>query len=329
MNTEGPANTDSDEMDDCRPTVPAGRCDPSSAIDERKCRDVGLSAQLAYSAEHDQQLQDAKSSYDLARIGYREKRHDAALAVQVMKHDVKHLIERIKCLIGQDHVTSHLDAAFAQVCRQLDCCEGEGGCCVPETDFKVPLEGQHDGKKLASRIERYKAVIAKTQECFDTLAGEPAALEARVAAVRASLDEIPNALRADGVDLKKQYATALIANRKLTRVWNGFDNTTEYVDCLCQALTTWSKGVDAVSQLVGMEAVRKCTRESADAWCTTLLTGEGPVAEVLSVYDRLCAAEKSRVTETPEPPLEKHSEDCGCGGHHHTEESTTQHPASA
>lgn len=317
MNTEEPDSPESGRKR-CRP-LSEGGCPPSLTIDDRKCRDQGLTAQIEYSKEHAQALEEAQKTYDLARVSYREKRHEAALKVQDMKHQVKHVIERIKCLIEQDRVVRCLDDAFGEVCTQLDCCEDSGECCTDEFEFDdtLPPDTEKGDRKLAHRIERYKSEIAKAKDRFTRLAGEPAALDARVSEVKKDLDEILAALADDAakVDLKKQYVRARIAKRKLARIWNGFDDTTEYVDCLCKALKGWSDGVDVVSHLVGEQAVRTCAQASEDAWCKALIGG--PVAEILAVYDRLCGSDKPCGTDQSEEPGDEHSEDCGCGKHKH------------
>lgn len=317
MNTEA-ATTSHSARKRCRPTTEGG-CPPSSTIDDRKCRDRGLKERLDYSNGHAEALETAGRTYDEARTAYREKRHEAALKVQDMKHQVKHIIERIKCLIEQDRVVLCLDDAFDQVCKQLDCCEVDGGCCAVDFTFetKPPADTEKGDRKLARRIVRYEAEIAKAKDCFDRLAGEPAALEARVADVKKDIDEILAALADDAakVDLKKQYARARVAKRKLSRVWNGFDDTTAYVDCLCKALKTWSDGVHAVAKLVGVKAVRTCAQEAEKAWCDALIGG--PVAEILAVYDRLCGNDKPCGSDKPEESGDDHSDDCGCGEHEH------------
>lgn len=303
-----------DDCRDCRPPTPEGGCDPSSSLDERKCRDKGLTAQLEYTKQHGEALETAQAAYDKARAEYREKRHAAALKVQDMKHQVKHLIERIKCLIEQERVVRCLDDAFATVCVQLDCCEDQLGCCAPEVEFDC--EPPEDYRKLLRRIDRYTAVVAEAKACFDRLVEEPAKLAERVDAVKAELDSILAALADDAakVDLKKQYATALVVRRKLGRIWNGYADNAAFVDCLCRALTTWSDGVEAVSLLVGARATLDCERQSAQEWCAKLTAA--PVTEILVVYDRTCISDKpcaSDKPEEPEEPEEDHPDDCGCG----------------
>ncbi|SEI83093.1 hypothetical protein [Demequina mangrovi] len=317
MNTEEAAPQDPDTKRGCRPDPPECGCSPSTAIDERKCRDAGLSAQLEYSSAHAEDLAAAKGQYDEARKQYREKRREAVLKVQDMKHQVKHLIERIKCLIEQDRVIRLLDEAYDDVSEQLDCCEGCGECCAEEREFDTdpPKETDKGDRKLAHRIERYESWIDEAKECFATLAGEPDALEARVAEVKQELDGILAALADDAakVDLKRQYVQARVTHRKLCRIWNGFDDTAAYVDCLCTALTTWSAGVDAVAVLKGEAAVRECTRQSDEDWCAAL-TG-GPVDEILGMYDHKCGSNSPCGPDQPGKPDDEHSDDCGCGKH--------------
>lgn len=310
MSTEHPGRTSADEWRDCRPPTPAGGCDPSSAIDERKCREAGLSAQLAYTAEPSKELQTAQESYETARKDYREQRHKSAAQVQTLKQDLKHLIERIRCLIEQDRVVRCLDDAFRQICEQLDCCEGPLGCRVGPIAFDT--DPPDDPHKLGRRIDRYKAEVTKAKESFNELAKEPADLEKRVAGIKKAADDIQAALNDDAakVDLKKQYASALVAERNLHRVWNGYKDGAAYVDCLCHALTNWSNGVDAVSILVGAEAVLRCRRRTAEDWCESLK--EDPVDKILATYDRLCASDKPCGPDEPEPEPEV-PEDCGCG----------------
>lgn len=312
MNMDHSSRAGADDWRDCRPATPTDGCDPSSSIDERACRDAGLSAQLDYTKEPNAALKAAREQYETARTAYRDSRHDAATRVQSMKQDVKHLIDRIRCLIEQDRVVRCLNQAYEQVCEQLNCCEGPLGCPVGEVDFdtEVPASRQ----KLVHRIGRYQDEVVKAKAAFEQLASEPAALGRRVEEIKAALDAIQDALNeAAKVDLKKQYASVLVAERKLGRIWNGYADGAAFIDCLCRALTNWSKGVDAVSVLVGAEAVLECRRKSADEWCARLTAD--PVAEILVGYDRLCAADRSCDPDEPdadEPEAER-PDDCGCG----------------
>jgi hypothetical protein len=60
------------------------------------------------------------------------------------------------------------------------------------------------------------------------------------------------------VNLKQQYVAALVAQRHLDEVWNGFSRTHDYVECLCRVLTCWTNASDAVSVLTGCLAIKGC-----------------------------------------------------------------------
>jgi hypothetical protein len=298
MTNESPAaSPGKDEWKDCRPQRPEDGCDPSS-IDELRCRASGVAAQAAYNATYQNDLVAAQKDYDTARKAYREARHEAALAVQDMKHQIKHLLERIKCLIEQDRVVRCLDDAYTEVSGQLDCCEGPTGCCVEDVEYDADPPKRYS--KLVRRIERYQREVDRAKACFATLVAEPAALKQRVADAKAAIDKVNAALAEDPakVDLKRVYAQALVAQRAVSRIWNGFADTTAFVDCLCRALTSWSTGAEAVSVLTGAKAVQECIREAAKAWCDALRAN--PVDEILAGYDRLCPSQKPPKPEEPE-----------------------------
>lgn len=298
MSNEYPGSK-GDDWKDCRPKHPDDDCDPSS-IDELRCRATGVAAQAAYNATYQPDLLTARTDYDTTRKAYREARHEAALAAQDMKHQVKHLLERIRCLIEQDRVVRCLDEAYEEVREQLECCEGPLGCCVEEVEYDDCPPKKY--RKLVRRIQTYQAEVDKAKACFATLVGEPAALKQRVADTKAAIDKVSAALAEDPakVDLKRVYAEALIARRRVERIWNGYDDVTEFVDCLCRALTSWSKGAEAVSVLTGAKAVAECRRDAAKTWCDALRAK--PEDEILAGYDRLCPKEKpSKPCPPPEP----------------------------
>lgn len=313
MSTDNP-RTDSPR--DCRPRHPEDGCDPSS-IDDLRCRATGVAARAEYNAAYQEAMAKARTDYDTARKGYREARHQAALDVQEMKHQVKHLIERVRCLIEQDRVVRCLDEAWETVSEQLDCCEGPVGCCAEEREYDT--DPPEKLSKLLSRIEKYQRYVDEARACFDQLVGEPAALAERVAAAKAAVEKINTALAEDPakVDLKRVYAQALVARRMLARIWQGHGDTTDYVDCLCQALTSWSQGVEAVSVLTGARAEAECQQDAATSWCDALRAK--PEDEVLAEYDRLCPTEK------PCPPEEPRPGECDEDEHEHEHRHWYEH----
>ncbi len=316
---------------DCRPRRPEDSCDPSS-IDDLRCRASGIAAQAAYDAVHQPDLVTAQQDYDKARMAYRDARQAAALAMQDLKHQIKHLIERIRCLIEQERVVRCLDEAYDEVCGWLACCEGEGGCCAGDPSYDLVPPTSYD--ELLRRIDAYQRRVDAAKACFAELVGEPEALTKRVADAKAAIDAVNAALAEDPakVDLKRVYAQALIARRLVGRVWNGFGDVTAYVDCLCRALTAWSKGVEATSVLTGAKAVVECNRAAAQAWCDALRGN--PVEEILAEYERRCPSGKpcdpapdegygddddksngkKDDDDCDDDPPEK--PDCGCGHEH-------------
>lgn len=311
MTNDNPASSPGcDDWKDCRPKPPDDGCDPSS-IDELRCRASGVAAQAAYNATYQPDLVAAQKDYETARKAYREARHEAALAVQDMKHQIKHLLERIRCLIEQDRVVRCLDEAFCEVSKQLECCEGPVGCCVEAREYDSDPPPKFD--KLVRRIEQYQRWVDSAKECFGTLVGEPASLKLRVAAAKAAIDKVNADLAEDPakVDLKRVYAEALVAQRSVSQIWNGFADATEFIDCLCRALTSWSTGGEAVSVLTGAKAVQECNRAAAKAWCDALRAN--PADEILTGYDRLCPSQKPCTPTDPdecEDDTDTSPEDC-------------------
>lgn len=292
-------------------------CDPK-LIDDLTCKASGVAAQAAYNATYQKELDKAKADYDTTRKDYRTKRHDGFLQVQDMRHQIKHLIERIKCLIEQRRVWKCLDDAFCEVLKELKCCKTPEGCCVEECAFNVDDLDELDYAALLKRIADYQLEADGAKACFTALVGEPAALAKRIVAAKSAIDAINAALSADPAttDLKRVYAQALVANRDIERIWGGFDQTHDFVECLCLALTCWTKGVAAVSVLVGAKAVAECRQKAKEDRCTHLRTNT--VDEILATYDKLCP--KSGPCPEPEKPCPDPDHDdseCDDPGHHH------------
>jgi len=303
MTTDRPSGYPDDE-DDCPPprdTDP--NCDPK-LVDEVACKARGVAAQATYNLTFHDDLEKAKTDYDATRTEYRNRRHEAALQVQDMRHQIRHLVERIKCLIEQRRVWRCLDESFEEILGQLRHCEIQAGCCAEPCDFDIDDDlGWTD---LLKRITRYQREVDEAKACFNTLVAEPAALTKRVADAKAAIDGINAALSADPAvtDLKKVYAQALVTNRDIERVWGGFDETHDFVECLCRALTCWTKGCAAVSVLTGTKAIAECKKQAIEAHCAHLKTNT--VDEIMGMYDKLCP--RYSVGEDPDEP--------GSGGDH-------------
>ncbi|MDJ0355307.1 hypothetical protein [Paenarthrobacter sp. PH39-S1] len=291
MNTEKDMEEPAENGSEIASAEDAG-CDPKH-IDDLQCRMMGIAKQAEYNGPFTVLLDKAKMDYDLTRKDYRQKRHDAQLKVQDLQHAVKQLTERIRCKIEQERVVRNLDKAFVQVVDQLTKCQPEIGCCCSEADCHFDLDCQglpYD--ELVKRIDKYQARTDAAQQCFTTLVGEPAALELRVAARKDDVDKINAVLLEDPAttDLKMVYAQALVAERDVNRVWNGFGDVNEFVECLCCALKCWTNGGGAVSKLLGTKAVRDCRRKAEQDHCARLQSNT--VDEIIVIYDKLCADER-------------------------------------
>src|SRR5882757_2312161 len=261
-------------------------CDPG-IVDCLQCKADGVDAQAKYNDANLPDLRAARTQYDTTRGDYRTARHSVALEVQELRHQAKLLVERVRCLIKQEHVVHRLDEAYEIVESQLRECGCDQGCCVHDDgDFDTDTEGLDD-KGLADRIADYQRRVDAAKACFTDLVKEPAALVARVADIKTELSGIQADLSGDPAktDLKELYARARVAAQHVHVVWRGFKQTNDFVDCLCRALTVWSKGVAAIAILLGEQAVRKCHEDARKARCDYLRTNT--VKEVLAVYDRL------------------------------------------
>ena len=292
---------------DCPEHHGSGNCDPG-LIDDLICRTKGIAAQAEYNAAAQPALEQAGKDYDAARTAYRAARSAAALQLQDLRHTVRQLIERIRCQIKQDDVVECLDRAYQRICRQLDECQGPGGCCA-STDCEFDDSCLDSYDELVSRLAEYQARLERDKECFSTLIGEPAALTARVAAVNAKIAAITAELAGDqaAVDLKKLYVAARVAKRHLDLVWNGFEHTSDFIDCLCRALTCWTKASAVVSILLGHKAVKDCKREASQKHCDELAANT--VEEVLQEYER--------ISGKPDCSDGDDGDDgCGCGHDH-------------
>lgn len=311
---------------------PCGDCKPH-LIDCLKCKTQGIAAQAAYNTATQPDLDAAQTAYTATRKDYRAKRADVTLQVQDMRHQIKHLVERIRCLIQQEHVVDCLDDAWCDIARELDACSEPVGCCADglECDFDVSgdewdcdpdathAECVSDAEytALVAKITAYQDHVDKAKACFNSLVGEPAALVARVAAVKAEVDAINAALTADPAttDLKKVYAQALVARRHIRLIWNGFDQSKDFVACLCRALTCWSTGSAAVSLLTGKRAFEDCKRAAAAAQCDELKTNT--VDEILARYEKCCPPPECDDSKPVDPDCPPEDEDGSEDPHHH------------
>lgn len=317
-----------------------GDCKPH-LIDCLKCKTEGIAKQAEYNAATQPDLDAAQVAYNATRKDYRAKRADVTLQVQDMRHQIKHLVERVRCLIQQEHVVECLDDAWCCIAKELDKCSAQVGCCADDLECEFDVSGEDwdcepddddpryvsdaEYTALVAKITAYQDHVDRAKACFNTLIGEPAALVVRVAAVKAEVDAINAALTADPAttDLKKVYAQALVARRHIRLIWNGFDQSKDFVECLCRALTCWSTGSAAVSLLTGKRAFEDCKRAAAAAQCLELQTNT--VDEILARYEKCCPPPDCDDPKPVDPDCPPDDDDCddskghkgGCEHDHH------------
>jgi hypothetical protein len=281
-------------------------CDPRYFAD-RACRRQGVEAEAQYIASQKGELEVAKTNYALTRTGYRDQRHSVALEVQDLRHQIRHLVDRVRCLIQQPRVVECLDRAYTTIREQLDECGPVGGCCV-EGDCEFDTECE-DYDELVRRITAYEAHLERDKACFTTLVAEPRALAKRVADAKVEVHDVAEALTKDSstIDLKSWYAKALVAQRHLEQIWGGFAETKDFLACLCRVYDCWISAVDAIAVLKGIQGVKDCHRDARAAHCVELATKTADA--IVMEYERICC----------EPCDDSRGDDsCECGhGHRH------------
>jgi hypothetical protein len=276
------------EEPDCPPPPPeTSGCEPG--VDDLRCVAAGDKAKAAYHDTFEAALTQAKVDYEATRKAYRAEQHDATSAVEKLEHDSCRQVERIKCKIEQRRIWKCLDDAFCAVLDELKCCPHPDSGCDEPCDYPLDDIEQKTVAELSVLIKTYQDRTDAAQQSFTALLGEPAALKARVEARRTEVDAITTDLENDKVpvDLKRLYARALVAQWQIKQVWGPFGHTQRFVDCLCQTLTCWTKGCEAVYKLTGALAVAQCQEQAKLDRCEKLRTET--VEQVLAAYDRMCA----------------------------------------
>ena len=117
---------------DCRPHL----------IDCLKCKTQGIAKQAEYNAATQPDLDAAQTAYHATRKDYRARRAEVSLQVQDLRHQVKHLVERVRCLIQQDHVVDCLDDAWCDIASELDRCYPAPGCCAADLECEFDVTGE-------------------------------------------------------------------------------------------------------------------------------------------------------------------------------------------
>jgi hypothetical protein len=176
---------------------------------------------------------------------------------------------------------------------------------------------RHD--PLVRRIADYEAHLARDKACFATLVAEPAALAARVASAAQEVHDVAEALTKDPstIDLKVWYAKALVAQRHLQQIWNGFAETKDFLDCLCRVYDCWISAVDAISVLKGIQGVKDCHRDARAAHCKDL--ADNTAQAIVLEYERICCE------PCDDSPRDDGTCECGHGHHHHRDHHEHEH----
>ncbi|WP_127500922.1 hypothetical protein [Actinoplanes solisilvae] len=284
-----------------RRPAPTPECNPR-LLDDLKCKAQGVAAQAAYNAAHIDALTQARAAYDAARSAYGKARTTAAPIVAETRHQLTAVIDQLKCLINDRLEVDCLDRAWDAVVDRLRKCGETSGCYfTDDCDFDDDVKDCRPEDVPARKADIQRRTEA-AEKAFADLIKEPTELATRVAALKTEVAAIAAAMAGDAktTDFKQLYARALVARRKLSAVWRGFEHTNAYVDCLCCALTCQLKGHTAIAILTGVAAVHACYQASVEEGCRRLR--ENTVDEVMAEYLRICAPRPDDGYDKPDRP---------------------------
>lgn len=324
MSTDNPAQQEPPDTDSSN-----GCSGCQTDLSDVKCEAEGIAAQAAYNAETQPALLAAETTYAEARKKYREQRCLIYTEVADLKNQAKHQLERARCLIRQEHVVECLEDAWKKVKEELESCAKPPCCGELDCTFSTDTDDL-DGQQLDNLIADVTKRVEEAKTCFTELAAEPDALSQRLADLKAEIAKI-NAMLADDpakVDPKSVWAQARVAHWHAKHFWRDFDKISDYVDCLCAALSCWSKGTQALSVLKRVNAVRDCQEQAADDRCETVRTHT--VEEILAWYDKLCPSSDCGCgCHDDDKDKRKHDKDCGCGHHDDDEDESEYEPTAS
>lgn len=271
---------------------PCEDCD-LSGVDDLACESKGVADRAKYIADHDAALKDRRAKYDTTRAAYQTARATVAADVTGIRKDLHQIREQLRCQLDRETLEC-LDEAWIEVSERLERCgEPRTGCCVDECDFDDECEGHEDDDihELTARIARIDRRVTAAEDCFDALAGEPAALTKRVADLRAAVNALLTEISdPKTVDPKHAYATLRWLWHRYDDIWWGFPRVRDFQDCLCQALTCSVTGRRVLGILVGRLGVLECRKDAEDQRCETLRTHV--VEEVLEACARVCRPDR-------------------------------------
>jgi hypothetical protein len=267
---------------------PCADCD-LSGFDSVNCEVEGVAAEAEYMKQHQEKLKQRRSQFDTARTDYDKARTEVAEKLAQIRKKLKRLRDQLECQLS-DKKKRCLDDAWTEVAEQLKKCGGEGGCCVTEEQcsFEWELPDEPTAAEIRAFIEDFERRVVKAEDCFDrVLVKEPQELKTRVNELSDYVDKIEKAASdTKTTDYSEVYAQLLWAEHRARKIWLGFDNPSDYVDCLCRALKCSLDGRRALAKLTGLLKTRDCLSKGEEDRCTWL---KGHVVEqILAACRRLC-----------------------------------------
>jgi hypothetical protein len=279
-----------------RPRKPCADCNMSD-FDSHNCEVEGITAESEYLKPHKVTFAARRKAFDTARTAYDTTRDEVGADLKQIKDKLRRLREQLECQLD-DKGRRCLHDAWHEVKGQLEKCGGESGCCVTEEqcDFGYQLGDEPTAPGIRALLEDFERRTKAAEACFDdVLVKEPDELKARVATLKTFVDEIDAAVaNPKTTDYSRPFAQLLWAEHRRRTVWLGFDDPTEYVNCLCLALNCSLNGRRALAKLTGMLATLDCRDRETAGRCAWLESHV--VEEILAACQRICPP---RTEETP------------------------------
>jgi hypothetical protein len=296
MSTESTAQT----------SEPSAEC--GTSVEGLACVAKRFEKQSEVAKESFEKLAEYKAKFDTARADYQKARDDVAADVEAAREKLAELIKDIECKLDDTKEQCVKDALHTVKCQIKDC-RRPAGCCAGPCDFTgvSPTESLED---LAARIVKYRADVAESEKCFDTLIAHISAIPTWVEALKGEVDAIAAQLTAEAPrkEWDRLYARALIAAWKLqdAQLWKGYPTVNAFIDCLCKALECAAKGWEKIVELEGAKAERDCKKDADEKACERKQADM--LGEVMKEYVKSCPQ------PAPDPNGEDGDEsDCGCG----------------
>jgi hypothetical protein len=277
-----------------KPHKECPKCD-LKALDDLKCVAEGVKAQADYNESVRAKLEERRTQFNGARDAYSAARAGARDDLRDIRDKLYRVRDHLRRCLPED-VLKCLDDAWEKVRKRLEYCGMPTGCCIDDDcvfdtsyDDKVPTDD------LLKRKAEYERRVKAAEDCFELLIKEPAELKDRVAKLKADVEALS---KDPNTDPRASYAKVLWYLRRLEDIWLGFEDASEYHDCLCQALMCLVKGHQAIGVLVGEIAVRDCRDRWKKARCDWL---KAHVWEEILAYCQKDTSPKPSYGEGEEP----------------------------